>query len=290
MFREAFWGCIVLIGLAGFSQAGAQPTLPGLDVHGVKDGVCVSWTCQYGNLAMIAVGRSTDSTGIFPAIGTLSKPKKGVLKYTDTDPLPGRSYYRLQIVFASGLKWNSDCVAAVQPNAKPRVPTAQVQPIVPDLVSVHQPGAGNAVGVPSKAILESMFVPPAPIPTNPKPHQPKLPTFEGVKVDTGVPKPTVKFIDPIRDSVGIADVFIESKFFTIDPITKGVNISLPLDVKTAHYALRIYDAGNKLVLQIPHLDEPYIIMDRRNFRKNGVYLFVLKKDGLELERANLSIE
>ena len=283
---QAFW--IFLLGLAASLSSSAQPILPGLDARLEKGDVALAWTCQYNSVASIVVGRSADSTGIFPSIGVLSKPKKGVLGFTDSHPLPGQSYYRLQVIFASGLKWSSDCISVSLPPAKPTLPSAIVPSIVASQVAVRKPEVINEWKVPSKSMLESAYVPVAPLTFGAA--KPKQSTSLKLRVDSGVKKQPIKYLDPTPDSAVIEDVFIQSKYFRTDPTTKNIAISLPLDVKTAHYALRIYDAGNKLVLQIPHLDEPDIIMDRRNFRKNGVYLFVLKKDGLELERANLSIE
>ena len=307
MFKWALLGGILL---AGFAPAGAQPVLPAVAAKVAKGGVVLSWTCQYGNVASITVGRSVDSTGVFPVIGTLGKVKKGPMTFSDNSPIPGRSFYRLQILFASGLKWSSDFVGVSLPAARARVPREVVPELPASTPNVRPIATAGGASVPLAGTQEPLPMPKAPpvsiapvaaakaeptLRINPDSVHQKLPAAsprvsDVHKADSAIRKHAVKFSDTAPDTAGIAYVFIKSAYFSADPVSRNVAIALPPDVKTVHYALRIYDAAGKLVLQVPHLDEVHMVMDRRNFRKKGVYLFVLKKDGAEVERANVKVE
>ncbi len=88
----------------------AQPTLP--DIAGnEEDGiVLVSWMCQYDGVKSIAVLRSSDSNYNYSTVGFVKKLNKGIQAYADGHPMPGKNYYKLSIVFNSGLTWGSNHV------------------------------------------------------------------------------------------------------------------------------------------------------------------------------------
>ncbi len=95
--------CLVTISFAAF----AQPTLP--DIIGDEENgiVLLSWTCQYDGVKSIAVLRSADSSFNYSTIGYVKKLYKGVQAFADGHPMPGKNYYKLTIVFNSGLTWGS---------------------------------------------------------------------------------------------------------------------------------------------------------------------------------------
>lgn len=102
-------GIIYILFLVFFSsKAVAQPTLPDM-VADEEDGIILlSWTCQYDGVKSIAVLRSADSNFNYSTIGFVKKLSKGVQAYADGHPLPGKNYYKLSIVFNSGLTWGSN--------------------------------------------------------------------------------------------------------------------------------------------------------------------------------------
>ncbi len=100
---------LLILFLVTFSLAAiAQPTLP--DIAGDEQNglVLLSWTCQYDGVKSIAVLRSTDSSFNYSTIGYVKKLYKGAQAYIDGHPLPGKNYYKLSIVFNSGLTWGSN--------------------------------------------------------------------------------------------------------------------------------------------------------------------------------------
>ncbi len=86
----------------------AQPTLP--DLTGINENgfALLSWTCQYDGVKSISVLRSTDSNFNYSTIGYVKNLYKGVQAFVDGHPTPGKNFYKLFIVFNSGLTWRSN--------------------------------------------------------------------------------------------------------------------------------------------------------------------------------------
>lgn len=95
--------CLVTISCA----VHAQPTLPEIIGDEENGLVLLSWTCQYDGVKSIAVLRSADSSFNYSTIGYVKKLYKGVQAFADGHPMPGKNYYKLSIVFNSGLTWGS---------------------------------------------------------------------------------------------------------------------------------------------------------------------------------------
>ena len=86
----------------------AQPALP--DVAGSTDKgiVILSWICQYNGIRSITVLHSTDSVKNYTEIGHVKKKDKGIQAFVDGHPAAGRNFYKLAIIFNSGLSWTSN--------------------------------------------------------------------------------------------------------------------------------------------------------------------------------------
>lgn len=96
--------CLVILSFT----AKAQPMLPDITGSQEKGVVLLSWMCQYDGVKSIAVLRSADSNFNYSTIGFVKKLYKGMQAYADGHPAPGKNYYKLSIVFASGLTWGSN--------------------------------------------------------------------------------------------------------------------------------------------------------------------------------------
>lgn len=86
----------------------AQPLLPAIGGAVVDNTVRLSWECQYDGVKSIIVRRSLDSMRNYTDLGNVRNTEKGVQTFTDEHPLHGKGYYKLTIVFVSGLKWSSN--------------------------------------------------------------------------------------------------------------------------------------------------------------------------------------
>lgn len=80
----------------------------------------------------------------------------------------------------------------------------------------------------------------------------------------------------------------KSKYVFTNPFSGHINIEL-IDALTQKYDIIFYSLDNKEVLKIKRLSDPNIILDKRNFKKTGVYKFVLNKNTSEFDKGFITI-
>lgn len=239
----------------------AQSTLPDIYCNVENGAVLVSWNSQYAGLKAVNVLRSADSVYDFTMIGTVKKPVKGEQSYVDASPLAGRNFYKLSIVFSSGVTWPSNlCKCMVEGRAAGTVP--------PGTQIKDTENARESNGVPagkkellSGAALDSLNA--------------RLP-----------PKKIVVAFDDLTDQ---PNTFIKSKYMSTDAATGHIKMDLPDDVTTNHYSIKFYDGRQQLITEVPHINSAHIIFDKRNFPGKGLYKFVIRKDIVELESGYISV-
>lgn len=256
------WFCrfrwVLLLPVLCFSYgSGAQPVLP--NITGTAEGgvVLLSWACQYDGVKAIAVKRSSDSVVNFKIIGYVKNTAKGIQAFADGHPQVGTNYYRLNVVFKSGLNWSSNhCrifVDSEQILARKRVP---INDSLQRFIIVHD--------------------------TLP---QPGLTTIPMGSIEPPMPK--IKLVFPEQDMEDAS--FIKSEYLAVNPLNGHLVITLPDDFGKHTYSIKFYSQGVKLVMEIPELKQAKTILDKRNFQRKGKYRFVLKKDGMELESGYINI-
>ncbi len=274
----AFFFCIIII--AAF-RANAQPTLP--DIAGkAGDGyVTLTWNCQYDKVKAITVMRSVDSISEYEIIGYVKDRAKGIQSYIDDDPETGRNYYKLSLVFKSGLTWRSNFIEVNVPEAGKgtQSPTPAKKPEKPDPAQLESTfttttktkklpdtcrNTGNQVG-----INISLSAAPATI-TRPELQRPKISLPHEAETDN-------------------TPIFIKSKYIYTDTLTGHVNMFLPDDISTHSYSVKFFDKDKRPITEIPKISSQKIIIDKRNFQRNGVYKFTIRKDFLELESGYIII-
>ena len=81
--------------------------LPNVAIAQNKNTVELKWFCQYEGVHAISVERSLDSGENYERIGEPNTIIKGEQVFTDTHPVCGSNWYRVQLEFNSGLLWNS---------------------------------------------------------------------------------------------------------------------------------------------------------------------------------------
>ena len=81
--------------------------LPNVAIAQNKNTVELKWFCQYEGVHAISVERSLDSGENYERIGEPNTIIKGEQIFTDTHPVCGSNWYRVQLEFNSGLLWNS---------------------------------------------------------------------------------------------------------------------------------------------------------------------------------------
>lgn len=296
MFSRYGAVCIVFIVLLFFTGAiaVAQPTLPDIAASTDKGVVVLSWNCQYSGVKLIAVMRSADSVSSYVTIGNVKNLDKGLQAFVDGHPLSGKNYYQLSIVFKSGLTWHSNrCNISID---RSLLESAKKMPSNDSLqhFTVTEEKTANAPPVQPKknsatTLLESQ--------NSPSVTQHKIAVSFEPEVKSTPAKDTAQPVQPKHKVVitfGEPDdnltVNIKSRFINVDAVTGHINMTLPDDVNKINYSLRFYDKQNALVLEVPKIKASKIIIDRRNFQHSGIYKFVLRRDGLELETGFVTLK
>lgn len=266
----------------------AQPMLPALQCANEKGSVVVSWNCQYDALKSIVVQRSSDKDFHYTDIGTLKNLKKGPQFFTDTAPMSGDNFYKLLITFKSGLKWHSDFGHAIVtgvPQSRPVTKLPAVQNTLPNSAASVPDVKPNAALIKKDSVF--VVVKPRPGKMDSVLSVPRsslsVSYVQPTAKDTGkIPKK--KFYLPAANDTDSDPVcIITSKYLQTDASSGNIIIEVNDDVKMHHYSLRFYDRSRTVVVEIPRINAPKVILDKRNFRQRGSYKFVLKKDGGELD-------
>jgi len=276
-------------------MAMSQSVLPNISGSADKGIVLLSWTCQYTGIKSISVLHSTDSISNYKTIGNVKKLEKGVQAYVDGHPDTGRNYYKLNVIFASGLTWTSNRRMVYIDISKldggrlvlPRNDSLQRFIVTEEL---HRPEPVSVPHYEVKKDSEAMQV---------------AQRMQGGKVSLvfdadaadiagnsqGADKPavrkriTISFDEPDMTTA----LFIRSAYIYADPVSGHVKIELPDDVRRHSYTVKFYDQRNNVVVDIPRINAGKIVVDKRNFQRKGQYKFILRKDTVELERGYVNL-
>jgi hypothetical protein len=128
---------IIILGCSLIAMsASGQATLPVINAATTQGINIISWINPYENgIKSIAVQRSADSNYNFSTIGIVPNVKKGQQSFVDPNPMIGKNWYRLVIVFTSETDWKSDLAkvmvdSAEIANRKPLPPSDSLQKII----------------------------------------------------------------------------------------------------------------------------------------------------------------
>ena len=291
-------------------RALAQATLP--DIAGSTDRgiVVLSWNCQYSGIKSITVARSADSTGNFTTIGTVKNLDKGLQAFVDGHPAAGKNYYKLTILFRSGLTWRSNrCDVSVdksllesskvllpsndslqhftvteERSAAPAKDTStrnsRANNAQRERAGTQAAPAGSIAADETKRKIAVSFAPEVAVP-----DMKSNPVADTIKPAILKHKIIISFDDPDVD----LSLRIKSRFINTDATTGHVHMLLPDDVNQHHYSARFYDAKGHMVIEIPRIMASKIIIDRRNFQHKGVYKFILRRDVTEFETGYITL-
>ncbi len=306
--------CIVVLLLAALSpfRTNAQPTLPDVAAAANNGIVILSWNCQYTGIKSITVLRSADSVANYTTIGKVKKLDKGTQAFVDGHPATGKNFYRLIILFRSGLSWSSNhCGIVVEHtanNGKKLPPNDSLQRYI-TTSDIAKPGRVQTAHAVPQAKKDILAVDPEDEVPDDEEDAPAAPpaadnrkkVYISFDMDTmgagqktaaavnndpaGNHKVTVAFEDP-ND---VTPTFIRSMYIYTDNATGHVRMNLPDDVATHHYSVKFYDAHNHLITEVPKVNSSQIIFDKRNFQHKGTYRFVLRRDVVELETGYVQV-
>ncbi len=290
--------CFLLLFLKVFSAV-AQPSLPDMAGSADKGVVILSWVSQYANVKSIAVLRSTDSNNIKQNIGYVKVLDKGLQAFADAHPVAGKNFYKLVITFKSGVTWTSNrlCVnvdRAMLEHADTSMPandSIQRFVITEEMIDVgkanglptSRPSRGNGSMTSQDTTRKHKVVISFEFDTTAVAEE----AFAGTanKISAAKKKITVAF----DDQGGSAAAAVISRYVFADGENGHVHMNLPDDVSAHHYSVKFYNDRGNMIFEVPRINVPKTVIDKRNFQKRGVYKFVLRRDVVELEAGYVTV-
>lgn len=305
----------------------AQPTLPDIAGSSDKGIVILSWTCQYNGIKSVTVLRSSDSISNYSVIGHVLKKEKGIQAFADGHPVAGKNFYKLAIVFNSGLSWSSNhCHVYVDKTmlekqlSLPGNDSLQKFIVTEDISgsaiadtitssiirSEHNKALNNKTpgGNPQPPKTDTGHLSPAKQEVKAKKDTATLKhkiivSFQLDSIDVAadvtvrdehfIPQKK-KIIVTFEDPGENSATFIKSRFIFTDTITGHVDMFLPDDIKSHHYSVKFYDEKDHVIIDIPKVTAPKIIIDKRNFQQSGTFKFIIRRDVTEFERGYVVIQ
>lgn len=261
---------LLLLTLVLGTSLRAQPILPDM-IGATQDGMNIlSWTCQYDGIKSIAVQRSADSVFNFATIGYVKELRKGPQAFIDGHPMPGNNWYRLYIVFGSGLTWYSNYLKLVVDSAqllqqKVLPPNDALQQYASKVELIGDEFSSTAGNKSANNTVSSATA----------------------KTETSKNKAPILKIPDINTPEHPA-MYIKSQYVFTNPFTGHVNVEIP-EASKHHYSISFFTQDDKPILEVPRIREPSVIIDKRNFQRKGIYKFELMKNQDKIETGFITI-
>lgn len=244
----------------------AQDTLPRFSVVQSGNSILISWKNLYEkNIENLSIQRSYDSLRHFSTIGNVLNPLTAENGYTDYNPPFVRMYYRLFIAFSDGSYLITTPVKPILLPPPPEPPiTEPEEPSVP-------PGSD------SSKVQEPIYTP------EPETYRPKK--LEPWRVDPLEPGKTI--VTPgLKEKEAEVITYPSKRIFTSG--NEQVLLILP-DAIIKQYTARFYNEDGKMILELKHLKEDYLILEKVYFGKSGWYTFEIYDRGRLIEKNKIFI-
>jgi hypothetical protein len=305
--------------LASTYSSFAQDTLPKISIKALGSKVLVSWRNEYKKLVTgINVQRSYDSIRNFSTIGTILNPDSEDDGFVDTKAPKVKCYYRVFIAFDGGdytfsksyrkpETVNNEIPSVIAGNTKPvitsknpvvkntpakkTIETDESPVVIPKAVDVKlvEEDLINIKRLPKNIVtpnihaLKSINI----IPLN-SPALVRQRLFIEIAPDNRDARRT--YFNIRRDTTDLIArlPFTPSKFINIG---KGndVVINLPL-YATKKYSIKFYgEKDTALLFEISKITEPYLILEKMNFRHSGWFRYRLYSNGIFVEKYKIYI-
>jgi hypothetical protein len=273
-------------------SANSQPILPAISGEDENGLVLLSWVCQYDGVKTIAVRRSKDSLYNFKIVGYVKQKEKGVQAFADGHPEPGNNYYKLNLVFNSGLNWSSNfCMVNVDTSqlsvkraTMPGNDSLQRFIITEEVIERLVPISDREIAVARAESGIAMEI------KGVDGHKVPL-LFDADSVARVPEQPVLR--KKLKLSIPEVDmdeaVGIQSMYVLVNRLNGHVEMTLPEDYKGHQFSIKFYNQQKQMILDVAGINAPKVILDKRNFQRKGKYKFVFRKDGLELESGYITI-
>lgn len=278
----------------------AQDTLPRFSVAARGPGkILISWHNNYPAVSQISIQRSTDSLKDFTTLITVPDPRLPANGAMDSKAPHPNFYYRLFVVLENGRylftpsrRPHSNIAETSAPVATDNADESIVRTATDTRVlflspaasrtqaSVHSPSAIH--GLPDVSISTTMYVR--------KGDTIRQLTGSGIQSfrDSILrhTKDTLVFID--GDTMLVKPFVAKEVYRTSSYVYTGkygnVHIALP-QAPGRHYAVKFFDANDKLLFELTEIRDPSLILDKTNFHHAGWFRFEIY-DGGQLKEKN----
>lgn len=272
----------------------AQPKLPDISGTGEKGIVILSWDCQYDGIKAITVQRATKVATDFKTIGSVKKVGKGVQAFMDGHPGAGNNWYRLNIMFSSDLSWTSNVIkfhvdSDVIMNNKLVLPTNDT---LQRFLVIEMAKPADTVGGKPHAHITLRLRDANDIPGLAEDTAMQRVLHSDIVANTTTFDSTKKthIISTAADSANNPPPFtyVRSHYIFTNPLTGHINMEMP-DTVGHKYSVKFFNDKGKEVLDVPRIAQSPIILDKHNFQHKGIYKFILKEDGKDMETGYITI-
>lgn len=256
--RYIFFLLLISIGSKSFSQ----DTLPKISVKNISNKIIVSWKNSYGaNISTINIQRSYDSIKNFTTIGSVLEPMNRENGFVDNKAPTEYVFYRVFIAFEGGRYVFSKSYRPVKDS-------------LADISSLPMP-VENKPEDNGPAPVETIIAVPPPI------TKPIAGTKAGIKLYR-VPPPL-----PLPPPPAPKNLFIPSKFIYTG---KDNNVIIDLTMTSGNrFSVKFYDDKDNSIFEIKKLTEPYLIIEKVNFKHAGWFYFKLFDNGILKEKKQFYI-
>lgn len=253
---------VFMITVAFAGNTFAQDTLPRISVKNISSQIIISWKNNYGaKISNINIQRSHDSLKTFITIGTVLNPLNKENGYVDKSAPNPHMFYRVFVAFEGGTYFFSH-------SHKPVIDIAEKQATD----TTYQLGMEHA----NKEAIDTT-------------NKQTADNFTSQLIENTASErsavlakgqdliPARKFYKPIKP-MG----FVPSKFIYANKESNLI-IILP-DYDKVKFSLRFFDDKNRPVFEIKKITEPYLIVEKVNFRHTGWFYYQLYDDSILLEK------
>jgi hypothetical protein len=291
-----------IVPLFVFLISHAQDTLPKFTLlnKGSKR-ISVSWTNPYGNdIKQLSIQRSYDSLRNFKTILTVPDPTVLQNGYLDTKAITDHMYYRVYIQLDSGKYLFSRSKKPLPDSVTipPPAPNPVQSPYIESSKSINpalpQASDKSNNGIRLKDLAKPLDVPEKFIYIKRRDSligQVSEKNFKKFK-DSLVYKTKDTILYNTPDTLVIRafiprEVYKPSKYVFTEK-DGNVRILLP-DAGNKKYSLRFLEEDGSTVMEIKHIKEPNLLVDKSNFLHAGWFRFELMEDGQVREKHKLFI-
>ncbi len=275
--RKRFLASLILLtGILFTYTSLAQDTLPGFNVLDKGNGrVIVSWKNNFETINQIAVQRSYDSLKKFSTIYSAPSPELPENGFTDQIKPGTKVYYRIFFVLQGGTYFFT-------PVKSPGVGTVVVVNVDAKRDKANE-FTKEAIRSPTKKIFikvsDSLYA--------------TLIDGDYIRFKDSIINKTKDTLYPLSsDTVQILQYVQpyvwKSSIYVYTDKEGYVVLNLP-EASTKKYQLRIFEENDTPVLELKHIKNPYVTLDKSNFYHAGWYKFELVEDGKIKDRNKILI-